>query len=53
MKIGGKCPLSCIEDRETFLRNEIEIFYKANIDINDIESMRRIFCRNICKNLMC
>jgi hypothetical protein len=52
MKIGGRCPLSDVKNQEAFLKNEINNFYKTNID-SDIENMKRIFCRSICKNVMC
>jgi len=53
MKIGGRCPLSYMKNQEAFLRNEIDNFYKAKIDSNDLENMRKIFCRSICRNIMC
>jgi len=53
MNLGGRCPLNNIKDRENFLRNEVEVFYKTQINNSDVERMRRVFCSKICKNIMC
>lgn len=52
-KIGGRCPLSYMKNQEAFLISEVENFYKANLNINDIEKLKKIFCRCVCRNFMC
>lgn len=53
MRIGGKCPLNLVEDQETYIRTELEKFNKEKIIDSDVDSMRKEFCRNICKNITC
>jgi len=53
MNIGGRCPLNFVEDKEKFLRTELENFYKKPINGLSIDEMREEFCRNICGNIMC
>jgi hypothetical protein len=53
MKLGGRCPLVICDDRETFLRMEIEYTCKKSLLLSDRDSIRKEFCTNICKNIMC
>ena len=50
MRIAGKCPL---ENGESYIRTELENFDKDKIRNLDIESMRKEFCKNVCKNIVC
>jgi hypothetical protein len=52
MKLGGKCPLNNMKNKEEFLIKELENFYNKPVNF-DIEKMKDEFCRNICKNIMC
>jgi hypothetical protein len=53
MKLGGKCPLVLCDGQETFLRMEIEYLCKKSLITSDAESIRKEFCANVCKNIMC
>jgi len=53
MKLGGRCPLNYIKNKESFLRTELENFYRKPVNGLSIEKMKKEFCRNICDNIMC
>jgi len=51
--IGGRCPLNRVEDKEEFLRKELENFYKKQTNCLSVEELKKEFCRNVCENIMC
>jgi len=53
MKLGGRCPLNNIENKEEFLKKEIEKFYGKPLNQLNIDGdLKKEFCK-ICKNILC
>lgn len=52
MKLGGRCPLNSMKNKEEFLKKELEIFYNKQVNLN-IEKMKEEFCKYICENMLC
>jgi hypothetical protein len=53
MKFGGRCPLNMSDGQETFLRMQVEYVCKKSLIVSDRDSIRKEFCGNICKNMLC
>jgi len=55
MKLGGRCPLNKIKDQESYIKTELENFYGVPLEkLNIINgNLKKEFCKNICKNILC
>jgi len=54
IKLGGRCPLNFVSQKELeeFMKIKLEKFYERSINLT-VENMKKEFCKNICKNILC
>ena len=54
-KLGGHCPLDCVEDPKKFMKRELERYHGKSIEELKIpnENLKEEYCKGPCPNFLC